>query len=92
MAALESSWYINLCWLRSRKILNRRVIEGFFSSPLNLVWPVSVGIILLLLQGRASFYGVTKGHSGDWLAALDLALLLLCLLEFPTENLSWRSR
>ena len=71
MAALESSWHINLCWLRSRKILNRRVIEGFFSSPLNLVWPVSLGIISLLLQGMASFYGVTKGHSSDWLSALD---------------------
>lgn len=66
MAALESSWYINLCWLRSRKILNRRIIEEFFPSPLNLVWPVSIGIILLPVQGRASFSGVTKGHSSDW--------------------------
>lgn len=79
--------------LRSRKTLNRSVIEGFFFSfllCLNSLLSVNMNILLpTLQQGQLSMGVDTHWKTIQWPAAC-LRICPHCILKFPTPDLSWR--
>lgn len=89
---LQSSWYINLFWPRSRKILNRSVIERVFLFPLNLDSLAGVnGNYFTPTAGQGQLAAYRYDNPVTQLPMLELSPLL-SILKSSTPDSSWSTR